>query len=316
VYSSSGVTVTIEGQWNWTSQPNCPTTRNGVGYQVAWFDGNTANPIGSGASPDGVLYVGDPIDNIVHSIETLGGSSAFGNAFWDGVPSSYLTHNTTNSMPTTTDAANWFSNCGNVDPTTKISSGTWGPISHTYPTGTTSITVCPVLYDPHGAYANSGKSTDEDITAGGSSDPASADEGSGSGDQSTGGGDEGSSGSGDEGSSGDQSSSSGDDTDASDPTGHNTDNSYEGNGQADACLKSTIQLPPPSSQSTPPGTTTTSTPTGSAASTTPTTTPSWSVGAATTTKKPKKAKKHHKKNKHVKAKKISRPPRLSSGFTG
>jgi hypothetical protein len=205
VYGSSGVTVTIEGQWNWTSQPNCASARNGVGYQLAWFDGNTANPIGNQSSPDGVLYVGDQTDNIVHSLETLGGSRANGNAFWDGVPSSYLTHNTTDSTPNATDAANWFSNCGTQDPTTKISSGSWGPISHTYPVGTTSITVCPVMYDPHGGSADSGKSTAQDITAGGGSTSQSSadDDTGGSGDQSSG--DESS---GDH-SSGDESSSSG-----------------------------------------------------------------------------------------------------------
>ena len=54
------------------TQPDCPTARDGVGYQVAWFDGNTANPIGSAKSPDGVIYIGDGQDNIVHSVDPLG----------------------------------------------------------------------------------------------------------------------------------------------------------------------------------------------------------------------------------------------------
>lgn len=67
---------------------------------------------------------------------------------------------------------------------------------------------------------------------------------------------------------------------------------------------------PPVSTTTPPSTTTTTT-----SGTTTTTSPVSSVQGKTTTKK--KATKKHKK-KHVKAKKISRPPRAlkSPGFTG
>src|SRR5437763_8233040 len=116
--SDGSHTVTLEGEWNWTSQLKCPTTRDGVGYQVDWFDGNTANPIGTAKSPNGVLYPGDSVDNIVHSLDSLGGSNGptQGDAFFDGVPSSYLTHNTTNSTPTATDAQNWVSSCNNMDP--------------------------------------------------------------------------------------------------------------------------------------------------------------------------------------------------------
>lgn len=156
--SDGSHTVTVEGQWNWTTQTNCPTTRDGVGYQVDWFDGNTANPIGAADSPDGVLYVGDSSDNIVHSIDRLGGSNSGtnGDAFFDGVPSSYLTHNTTNSTPTTTDNQSWVSNCNNVNPSTLVSSGGWGPISHVYAPGVAWFTVCPIMYDPHGYGTSSG----------------------------------------------------------------------------------------------------------------------------------------------------------------
>src|SRR5436305_638831 len=164
-------TVTVQGRWVWTTQTNCPAARNGVGYQVDWFD-NTTNAIGGAKSPNGILYVGDGQDNIVHSIETLGGSSAEGNAFWDGVPSSYLTHNQADTTPDSTDASNWLSNCDNVNPSTKVSSGTWGPISHTYSAAFTGpITLCPIMYDPHGGHDNSGQSSVKDITAG--SSPAS-----------------------------------------------------------------------------------------------------------------------------------------------
>jgi uncharacterized repeat protein (TIGR01451 family) len=172
VNSDGSRTITVEGQWNWVTQTNCPTQRDGVGYQVAWFDGNTANPIGNNNSPDGVIDVGDSTDNIVHSIDTLGGSTQPGNAFYDGAPSSYIGHAATSRNPTSTDAKNWVSNCNNIDPTTKISSGTWGPISHTYPASFTGqITLCPVLYDPHGHGTASGGTIGStsvgDLTSGG-----------------------------------------------------------------------------------------------------------------------------------------------------
>lgn len=266
VHNSDGtITVTVHGQWNWASQLACPQNRNGVGYQVDWFDGNTSNAIGNAKSPNGVLYVGGPVfpggpnDNIVHSIETLGEASWTGpyspNATYDGVPSSYIAHDSTDSTPNKTDAANWFSNCDNVD-SSGVSSGTWGPISHTYPAGTSSIKLCPIMYDPHGGRDNSGKSSVQDITAGGQ--------------------------------------------------GHNDDNSYEGNGttaSGNQCLISTFSTPPPSS---PPPPATTPTPT-STPTPTPATTPTTAVKPVT--------KKKHKKH-HVKAKRISRKPKVKSGFTG
>jgi hypothetical protein len=231
--SGGSHTVTLEGQWNWTSQLKCLTTRDGVGYQVDWFDGHTANPIGTATSPNGVLYVGDSVDNIVHSLDSLGGSNSptKGDAFFDGVPSSYLTHNTTNSTPKTADAQNWVSNCNNVNPSTQVSSGTWGPISHVYAPGVASFTLCPIMYDPHGTGTSSGgvigSSSVKDITAGG--------------------------------------------------TGHNSDNSYEGNGSGNHCLRSTFPIPPPSS---PPS------PTPAPASTTPATSPTGARGGLTKKKAP------------------------------
>jgi uncharacterized repeat protein (TIGR01451 family) len=168
VNSDGSRTVTVEGTWNWASQTKCSTARNGVGYQIDWFD-NQTNAIGSAGSPDGILYVGDAQDNIVHSDETLGGSSAIGNAFFNGVPSSYLSHHTTSTTPTSTDAQNWLSQCDQVD-SAGVTAGHWGPISHTYAASFTGpITLCPILYDPHGGHDNSGKSSVKDITAGANS---------------------------------------------------------------------------------------------------------------------------------------------------
>ena len=165
VNPNGSTTVTVQGTWTWASQNNCPAARNGVGYQVDWFD-NQTNAIGQANSPDGILYVGDAQDNIVHSIEALGGSSTIGNAFWDGVPSSYLTHNTTTTTPTKTDAQNWFSQCSGVN-SSGVAAGTWGPITHTYAANAAQpLQLCPIMYDPHGGHQNSGQSSDKDITAG------------------------------------------------------------------------------------------------------------------------------------------------------
>jgi hypothetical protein len=159
-------TVTVQGTWTWQTQNNCGKARNGVGYQIDWFD-NQTNPIGKAADPQGILYVGTAQDNIVHSDESLGESTAFGNAFWDGVPSSYLTHNSTSTTPTKTDAQNWLGECDQVNSSGETA-GTWGPITHTYAASfTQKIELCPIMYDPHGGQDNSGKSSVKDITAGG-----------------------------------------------------------------------------------------------------------------------------------------------------
>jgi hypothetical protein len=166
VNSDGSRTITVEGQWIWvySNEKNCPGDRNGVGYNVVWFDGNTANPIGAANSPNGVLYVGDPLDNIVHSDESLGETDLT----WDGVPSTYLSHNSTDSTPSQTDAQSWVSSCGTAQSNGWV--GTWGPISHTYPASFSGpISICPVLYDPHGTAQDKGGygSGVGDITAGG-----------------------------------------------------------------------------------------------------------------------------------------------------
>jgi hypothetical protein len=168
VNSDGSRTVTVEGTWTWQTQSKCATARNGVGYQIDWFD-NQANAIGKANDPNGILYVGDAQDNIVHSDETLGQPTAFGNAFWDGVPSSYLSHNATDTTPTKTDAQNWFGECDQVN-SSGVTAGRWGPITHTYAASFTGpIQLCPIMYDPHGGHDNSGQSSDKDITAGANS---------------------------------------------------------------------------------------------------------------------------------------------------
>lgn len=158
-------TVTVQGTWTWQTQSKCSTARNGVGYQIDWFD-NQTNAVGKANDPNGILYVGDAQDNIVHSDESLGQPTAPGNAFWDGVPSSYLSHNATSTTPTQTDAQNWLGECDQVN-SSGVTAGTWGPITHTYAASfTQQIQLCPIMYDPHGGQDNSGKSGVNDITAG------------------------------------------------------------------------------------------------------------------------------------------------------
>ena len=158
-------TVTVQGTWTWQTQSKCSTARNGVGYQIDWFD-NQTNAVGKANDPNGILYVGDAQDNIVHSDESLGQSTAFGNAFFDGVPSSYLSHNATSTTPTKTDAQNWLGECDQVN-SSGVTAGTWGPITHTYAASFTGqIQLCPIMYDPHGGHDNSGQSSVNDITAG------------------------------------------------------------------------------------------------------------------------------------------------------
>jgi hypothetical protein len=191
-------TITVEGQWVWvySSEKNCAGDRNGVGYQVAWFDpSDPGNPIGP-SSAGGVIGVGvahdsaAANDNIVHSDLPLGETDLT----WDGVPSTYLAHNATDPTPSQTDAQSWVSSCGTQQAAGWV--GSWGPISHTYPASDTGpITICPVTYDPHGTAQDKGGygSGVGDITAGGS--------------------------------------------------GHNKDNSYEGNGtgaNGNNCAKFTI----------------------------------------------------------------------------
>jgi hypothetical protein len=181
--SNGSITLTVEGQWEWPTsssglsgqetENDCPADKDGVGYQVAWFDSADGGyPIGQNNSPDGVILVGTATDDIVHSVSP-GVDTLFSfaqNPLLPGVPSSY-----TGPYPTKTDADNWVSNCGTTGPTaiqgtTPGSAGTWGPISHTYPANFAGpIKFCPVMYDPHGTPVDKGGfgSGTGDITAGG-----------------------------------------------------------------------------------------------------------------------------------------------------
>jgi len=105
----SGLTVTIDGTWQWTRNCNSGTIAavsdtdfRDVGFAVDWGD---ASAPGNEVVPG--LNVGTPTDNLVHQRDAAAQGKCSG---------------------------------------TTTSSGSWGPISHTYAAAGT-FDVCAVMYD-------------------------------------------------------------------------------------------------------------------------------------------------------------------------
>jgi hypothetical protein len=105
----SGLTVTIDGTWQWTRNCNAgviaaasSTDFRDVGFAVNWGDTAAA---GNEVVPG--LEVGTPTDNLVHQRDAAAQGTCSG---------------------------------------TTTSSGSWGPISHTY-TAAGTFDVCAVMYD-------------------------------------------------------------------------------------------------------------------------------------------------------------------------
>ena len=141
--SDGSFTLTIQGAWQWpTHKSDCSTNRAGVGYAIDWHDSSQAgNFVGNNSLNAGV---GSPNDNVVHSVPP--------NNQDVGTPSQYLS---------------WRGGCGTFNGT--FNTGTWGPISHTYPASHTGdFVVCPIMYDVHGKAAGSPPNGAKEITAGGS----------------------------------------------------------------------------------------------------------------------------------------------------
>lgn len=128
VFNSNGsITVTVQGGWVWTTHhSDCNLDRFGVGWAVDWHDPSApGNLVGD---VNGLhAYVGTPSDNTVH----YAASAPY---------------------------------CGTYDSTLKYNSGLWGPISHTYPAGTTTLLACVVTYDIH---AKDGGPDPDHLIAGG-----------------------------------------------------------------------------------------------------------------------------------------------------
>lgn len=139
-------TLTVSGKWQWTTHhSDCNKDRAGVGYAIDWHDsadagnlvsknGITAN-VGTTDAP-GTPGINAHDGNLVHPAMP-GNDPGFGpTVTYDG------------GTPTKNDAQNWISSCGTFNGT--YNTGTWGPISHTYPASHTSeFVICPIMYDPH-----------------------------------------------------------------------------------------------------------------------------------------------------------------------
>lgn len=151
--TSGAVTVTMNGAWQWTTHStDCNTDRYAVGWAVAWNDSSSqGNLIGN---VNGLhAYVGTPTDNTVHYVHLS----------TDGGP---------NGDPVGTTRCGVYGQHG-VDShghAIDYNTGDWGPISHTYPAGTTSVQACVVTYDVHLSKNNDPTSGAKsgDLTAGGS----------------------------------------------------------------------------------------------------------------------------------------------------
>jgi hypothetical protein len=143
-------TLTVQGQWTWPSRTtDCNLNRAGAGFAVDWND--PAQPGNELTTLNGVtLTVGalassalNPADNLVHGTSPAQESS---------------------------DYTQWRGGCGTFNTPPGYNSGSWGPISHTYPVSFTgAIAVCPIFYDVEGSSA-SGPSSADQIVAGGTND--------------------------------------------------------------------------------------------------------------------------------------------------
>lgn len=140
-------TVTVQGQWEWpTMHSDCSLSRAGAGYAVNWDDpsqpGNFVTALNSSAISVGAAAANgyNPADNLVHA--TPPGHDS-------------------------TSPGLWRSGCGAFAAPPGFSTGSWGPISHTYPPSYVgAIAVCPVLYDV-GGRAGHGPTGSTQIMAGG-----------------------------------------------------------------------------------------------------------------------------------------------------
>jgi hypothetical protein len=149
VNSDGSKTLTVQGNWSFPSQTgDCNTTARAAGYAIDWNDstqpGNTVGTVGSTTVDVGAAAPNsrNPADNSVHP------------------------------TPVTSFAGAW-GGCGTYNAANDYNSGTWGPISHKYPsTAGPSFTICAVTYDVH-LDANGGQPKDtQSVTAGGSGNNA------------------------------------------------------------------------------------------------------------------------------------------------
>lgn len=143
--SSAGPILTLNGGWQWTTHhSDCNFDKRAVGYAVDWNDasqpGNVVATVDQVTVDVGAAAANprNPADNNVHP------------------------------TPATSIANPGFGGCGTYADPPGYNSGTWGPISHTYPPGTTEFNVCVVTYDVHLADNGGAPNGTKETTAGGS----------------------------------------------------------------------------------------------------------------------------------------------------
>jgi hypothetical protein len=123
-------TLTLTGSWAWTTRDsNCNLDKRAVGFAVDWNDSTQpGNPIT--AKIDHV--------NVTIDVGALAANSRN--------PADNAVHPT---PPIPPPGPPVFGGCGTYSSSLDYNTGTWGPISHTYPAGTTSFNVCAIMYDVH-----------------------------------------------------------------------------------------------------------------------------------------------------------------------
>lgn len=111
-FNPSTRTATVQGGWAWTThRSDCNVDRFGVGWAVDWHDtADRGNLVGTANGQP--VYVGTSADNAVHYSATA-------------------------------------PHCGTYNAAAGYNTGSWGPLQHSYPAGTTGAQVCVVMYDIH-----------------------------------------------------------------------------------------------------------------------------------------------------------------------
>lgn len=138
-------TVTVSGTWAFATQSgDCNLAKRAAGFAVDWNDPNQAGNL-VGTLNSTTIKVGaaaatsrNPVDNAVHPTPVTSFPGA-----WGG--------------------------CGTLNSSLGYSTGTWGPLSHTYAASTTGqVTICAVMYDVH-LDANGGQPNSASQTVAGGS---------------------------------------------------------------------------------------------------------------------------------------------------
>jgi uncharacterized repeat protein (TIGR01451 family) len=135
-------TLTISGDWLWPSHQtgDCNTDRYAIGWAVDWQDPDPVS--GAGSQPLSPVPLGDggSMPNIGDATSLYPNDS--GPLFFRGKQKVFY-----NEGPTPP-------RCGifatHTDPAGDYSTGSWGPISHTYAKSVTTFSACVLLYDLKG----------------------------------------------------------------------------------------------------------------------------------------------------------------------